>query len=218
MRQLDWFLHSDLVNPQYTINDGLDIDTCKSRGQVFTYNQGIILGALVEMYRLTANSTHLDLASTLAHAAIKHLAAPHEGILSEPNTLHPPYKVGGAWYNDDQQFKGILARNLMELQKIAPDETYVDFLKYNADSIWNNDRQEDGQLGSLWQGPVVGLSAASQGSALDCLVAAAALDKAECSTGAAKTLTPSPTATPTTTAAVEMETVVVVVTVTASNG
>lgn len=218
MKQLDWFLQSGLSNSQYTINDGLDIDSCKPRGQIFTYNQGIILGALVEMYRFTANSTYLDLASTLAHAAIKHLAASQEGILSEPNTLHPPYKVGSSWYNDDQQFKGIFARNLMELQNVAPDEAYVDFLKQNADSIWHNDRQEDGQLGSLWQGPVVGLSAASQGSALDCLVAAAALDKVSSTTGAAETFTPSPTVTPTTTAAVEVETVVIVVTVTASSG
>lgn len=71
--------------------------------------------------------------------------------------------------------KASLRANLAYLQSAAPDNAYVSFLQKNAHTLWTDDRQNRGQLGPNWQGPYFEASAASQSSALDCLVAAAAV-------------------------------------------
>lgn len=166
--QLDWFLNSGLVNENHTINDGLNITTCESGGPVYSYNQGVILGALVEMHALTGNSTYLDIAYNVARGAIKQLAAPHNGVLTEIGYPGAPDPTGA-------QFKGVFARNLMYLQKVHGEDLFVDFLKSNADSIWKSNRTDNGTMGVFWQGPLQNITAASQSSALDCLVAAASV-------------------------------------------
>lgn len=52
-KQVDWLLSSGMMNDNSTFNDGLDISTCKLTGPVYSYNQGVILGACVEMQKLT---------------------------------------------------------------------------------------------------------------------------------------------------------------------
>lgn len=52
-QQVNWILSSGMMNGNSTFNDGLDITNCKLTGPVYSYNQGVILGALVEMYKLT---------------------------------------------------------------------------------------------------------------------------------------------------------------------
>ncbi|CAK4008963.1 glycoside hydrolase family 76 [Lecanosticta acicola] len=199
-KQLDWFLSTNLINPDFTVNDGLNISNCSQpRGSIFTYNQGVILGGLVEMHNLTSNATYLSIASSIAHATIDQLATPFHGILNEPHYLINASVIGNYDSQDGYAFKGIFARNLMDLHVAAPEQAFYDFLQKNADSIWNSDRQGDGQLGALWQGPVVGLSAASHGSALDCLVAAARVREARLeasSSSSIRTLAAIPTPTP----------------------
>ncbi|WPH02205.1 glycoside hydrolase family 76 protein [Acrodontium crateriforme] len=163
--EVNWLLSSGMINGNNTFNDGLDISTCKPEGWVFTYNQGVILGALVEMNALTGDSNYLDTAKSIAYGAMDHLS--NNGILTEPE--YPDTDVTGA------QFKGVFARNLADLYAAQPDDTYVNFLQNNADSIWANARGSNGQIGADWQGPVKDIFASSQGSALDCLVAAAAV-------------------------------------------
>lgn len=163
--ELDWFLKSGLINSDNTINDGIDISTCKPTGTVFTYNQGVILGALVEMHKLTNDQSHLDTANRIAGGALAHLVDSN-GILTEPGYPGPPD-------NTSAQFKGVFARNLAELQAVSPNDQYVQFLQKNADSIWKSDRQGDGQIGPDWQGPYYDASMATQSSALDCVIAAA---------------------------------------------
>ena len=166
LQEVEWFLNSGLINENNTINDGLDLTTCEPTGTVFTYNQGVILGALVELYKLTSNQTYLDTASRIAHGAIEHLTD-DDGILTEPGYPGPLDLTSG-------QFKGVFARNLAYLQSFAGDDAYVSFLQTNADALWAR-CQESGKLGPNWQGPYSDATAPSQSSALDCLVAAAAL-------------------------------------------
>ena len=166
-REVEWFMNSGLINENNTIDDGLDLTSCTATGATYTYNSGAILGALLEMNRLTPTKTYLDLASDIAHGAIDTLTDGN-GILIEVGYPGPPDDTGA-------QFKGIFARNLAYLQSAAPDDAYVSFLQLNADSIWTADRQDDSLLGPDWQGPYFDAGAASQSSALDCLVAAAAV-------------------------------------------
>ncbi|KAK4496780.1 hypothetical protein PRZ48_012763 [Zasmidium cellare] len=167
--QVDWFLNAGFLNENNTISDGLNVtDNCERIGAVYSYNQGVILGALVEMNELTGNSSYLDIACEIAHAAIEQLATPNNGILTDVGYPKGPDPTGA-------QFKGVFARNLMYLQKARPDDDFVRFLQNNADSIWKNNRQADGQIGAFWQGPLQNVSAAAHSSALDCLLAAAAV-------------------------------------------
>lgn len=117
---------------------------------------------------LLGNETYLESAHNIASGAINQLAVPNKGILTD---------IGwpGAMDATGAQFKGIFARNLGYLQAESGRQEYVTFLQDNANTIWNDNRQKDGQFGALWQGPIKSLSAAAQASALDCLIAAAAV-------------------------------------------
>lgn len=168
--EAEWFLNSGFINSNNTINDSLDLDSCTNNGTepTFTYTQGVILGALVELNKATGNQTYLDTASAIAHGAIDHLTYSN-GILTEPGYPGPPDTTGA-------QFKGVFPRNLQKLQAVAPDNAFVTFLQANADAIWSEDRNSTSfQIGPDWQGPWFDASAASQSSAIDCLVAAAAV-------------------------------------------
>lgn len=97
----DWFKGSGMINDNNLINDGLDINSdgsCSNNGDtIWSYNQGVILGGLVELSRATGDSEYLSEATTIAEAAIE--------ALSEDSILHEscePNNCGA----DGPQFKG----------------------------------------------------------------------------------------------------------------
>ncbi|KAI7337707.1 hypothetical protein KC354_g17586 [Hortaea werneckii] len=201
---LHWLRDQNLLTPNGTYVDGLDLQTCKPTGPVFTYNQGVMIGALVEMSRSptvtaaaaaaaaisTSSGDHeeeeeeeeeeegeegasllLDQAEAIATGTMRSMVD-EEGILTE--TAFAP-----AFPNLDlvaAQFKGVFVRNLASLYSVRPREESREFLSRNARSVWEKDRipggVDEGLLGAAWQGPVESVSAAAQGSGLDCLVAA----------------------------------------------
>jgi predicted alpha-1,6-mannanase (GH76 family) len=160
--QWAWFKGSGMINGDHLINDGLN-EQCKSNGEkTWTYNQGVILGALVELSKATGDKSLLTEASTIATAAITHLSK--DGVLYEG--CEPDCGADGA------QFKGIFMRNLRDLQQAAPQSAFKAFLLKNADAIWANDRNNNNQLGPTWNGPFADATAGTQSSAMDALVAA----------------------------------------------
>jgi predicted alpha-1,6-mannanase (GH76 family) len=169
-KEWTWFKASGLINSQNLINDGLK-DGCVNNGAVtWTYNQGVILGGLVELnnaelHNAGKDPTLLPQAQAIATAAMANLAK--NGILIEPGKLS-----GG----DPPQFKGIFMRNLMALYAAAPNPQYKAFADANAASIVANDQGDDWQFGGLWQGPFDSGDATRQTSALDALIAAAAME------------------------------------------
>ncbi|KAI1179413.1 glycoside hydrolase family 76 protein [Nemania sp. FL0916] len=165
-KQWDWFKNSGMINQDNLINDGLD-DSCKNNGmKTWTYNQGVILGALVELSQATGDKSLLTEASTIATSAIAHLT--QDGILYEG--CEPDCGADGA------QFKGVFMRNLRVLQLAAPQDAFKSFLLQNADAIWAKDRDDgNNQLGPTWNGPFAAASAGTQSSAMDALVAAVAV-------------------------------------------
>jgi predicted alpha-1,6-mannanase (GH76 family) len=172
-REWAWFRASGMINSRSLVNDGLnstDPATCTNNGgKIWTYNQGVILGGLVELYRADQDPTLLPEAEAIATAAVTHLSV--SGILIEPGNL-----FGG----DGPQFKGIFMRNLMELYEAIPSSSdqagqYRSFAEANARSIWMNDRSSGNELGGLWQGPFDSADATRQTSAIDALIAADAM-------------------------------------------
>jgi predicted alpha-1,6-mannanase (GH76 family) len=166
-----WFHHSGMINKEHLVNDGLskaDPAHCTNNGgTTWTYNQGVILGALVELNKAAPDPKLKQMAAAIALAAIKHLTD-DQGALREPAKAH----IGG----DAPQFKGIFSRNLMLLNSVFPNRRYQSVARANAQSIWDKDRNESNQFGFFWAGPFDLADAARQSSALDGLIAAAILD------------------------------------------
>lgn len=164
-KEWNWFMSSGMINSNSNINDGLDNKTCKNNdGTVWSYNQGVILGGLVELAKATNDISYLETANNIATAGIKALSD-SAGILCE--SCEP--SCGG----DASQFKGIFMRNLQYLQQASPSDAYVQFIQDNAVSIWTSNRGFGDELGLVWSGPYDNAANAStQSSALDALVAA----------------------------------------------
>jgi len=163
-----WFRGSGMINDSHLVNDGLAIDknsgSCRNNGKtVWTYNQGVLLGALAEWSKSPGNSADLEEARNILDASLRSLTD-RDGILHEacePNC--------GA---DGVQFKGIFMRNLRELDAVAHDPRYRAVFAKNADSIWTKDQAPGNQFGTVWSGPPLSPDAGSQSSAVEALVAA----------------------------------------------
>ncbi len=162
-----WFKASGMINSQNLINDGLtstNPSTCTNNGRTtWSYNQGVILGGLVELYKADRDPALLPQAEAIANAAIANLTI--NGILVDPT-------VSGG---DAPQFKGVFVRNLMYLYAAAPNPLYKTFVDTNANSIRSKDQGPNHEFGGLWQGPFDSADATRQTSALDALIAAAAM-------------------------------------------
>ncbi|MDR5725832.1 MAG: glycoside hydrolase family 76 protein [Terriglobia bacterium] len=166
-KEWTWFKASGMINSQSLVNDGLtstNPTACTNNGRTtWSYNQGVILGGLVELAKADQDPTLLPQAESIANAAIANLTV--NGILVDPS-------VSGG---DTPQFKGVFVRNLMALYAAAPNPQFKTFVDSNANSIWTNDQGPKYQFGALWQGPFDSADATRQTSALDALVAAAAM-------------------------------------------
>ena len=161
-REWNWFKNTGMINRDNLINDGLD-STCKNNGQLtWTYNQGVILGGLVDLYRSTNDAGLITQARAIADAAIQALAP--KGILREP--CEPDCG------KDGPQFKGIFMRYLCDLYQVSQQSSYQDFILRNANSIWSNCRNDANQFGLSWAGAFDSADAARQSAAIDALNAA----------------------------------------------
>ncbi|KAK3374379.1 glycosyl hydrolase family 76-domain-containing protein [Lasiosphaeria ovina] len=170
-----WFKGSGMINANSLINDGLRINddgSCVNNGQqTWSYNQGVVLGGLVELARATGDGSYLSEATAIAAAALSALSDPTTGIIHETDRCEPNCGADGS------QFKGIFVRNLHYLQAAAPQNVFRSAINKNADSIWANNRNELNQLGIDWAGPASaggGPNATTHSSAMDVIVAALA--------------------------------------------
>lgn len=161
-----WFSESGMINSDNLINDGLDNNCHNNHGTTWTYNQGVILAGLAELSQQDPDPALPDAAHAVALAAIDELTDPN-GILHD--------RCEPDCGRDGVQFKGIFVRNLMALNDAFPDAGYVSFAEINARSIWRADQGPDYQFGLVWSGPFASGNAATQSSALDALIAAAAM-------------------------------------------
>jgi predicted alpha-1,6-mannanase (GH76 family) len=157
-----WFSGSGMINSSNLVNDGLT-SSCTNNGETtFTYNQGVILGGLAELYQATGNASLLTEANAIAKAAILNLSS-NVGVLVEPCE---PSSCDG----DEQAFKGIFAYNLTYLSQVEATTAYAAFFENQARSIEANDTNSSNQLGLQWTGPFGTPTSATQVSAEDALV------------------------------------------------
>ena len=173
-REWQWFSHTGMINADHLVNDGLDAQCANNHQTAWSYNQGVVLGGLAELYRTTHDRKLLTAAGSIAAAAISSPALVNaSGILHE--SCEP--KCGG----DGSQFKGIFVRNLSALEQASPTPAYENFVAANAGSVWSGAQPPDYRLGLMWSAPFGAESAdaSTQSSALDALVARLALSLRE---------------------------------------
>jgi predicted alpha-1,6-mannanase (GH76 family) len=169
---LTWFEESGMINSKGTINDGLDGNCRNNNGTVWSYNQGVVLGGLVEMERFAPGSRlyyHLNLAMGIARCAMNALT----DFFSIIHDVCEDDNCGA----DGSQFKGIFIRNLAELWKLdrTAGSDFWEPIGGNAWSIWNDDSQVDGHgrvlFGVNWDRFVGIANASTHSCAMDALVA-----------------------------------------------
>ena len=167
-REWQWFSHTGMINADSLINDGLDAHCANNRKTTWSYNQGVILGGLSDLYKRTHDSSLLAQANSIAAATLKSpVLTDAHGILHDP--CEP--NCGG----DGTQFKGIFMRNLAALYRVSPSLQYKTYLLTNADSIWTGMKPPDHGIGVVWTSPYGNIDASSQSSGEDALVAAASI-------------------------------------------
>ena len=153
MAEESWFLHSGMINGQNLINDGLTINsggTCANNGgAVWTYNQGVILSGLTELYKATGDASVLNEAVQLAGASTSSPQLNPVSATAPKGELADPSASGG----DEPTFKGIYVRGVYALNSVASGAPYSCYLSRQAATAYVNDRNAADQYGNLWAGP-----------------------------------------------------------------
>jgi len=164
-REWTWFSQTGMINAAHLVNDGLTNNCRNNNGTTWTYNQGVILGGLVELFNATGDMNYIAQAEGIADAATARL-------VTAAGVLHEPCANAGC---DDNQvnFKGIFVRNLARLNDVDGRAAYQAFLLRNARALWTQDRGPNDALGADWVGPFDLATAHRQSSAMIVLSALA---------------------------------------------
>ncbi|MET8152139.1 glycoside hydrolase family 76 protein [Actinoplanes sp. NPDC049668] len=143
----NWFAASGMINSAGLVNDGLTRG-CANNGQtVHTYNQGLAIGASLEVWRATGDANVLAASRRLADAAMASPVLTRNGILTE--SCDSPTATCD---DNGKQFKGIFMRYLGDLADATGVAGYRAYARTQADSIWAADRDSLNRLGQRWNG------------------------------------------------------------------
>ena len=166
--QYNWIVHSGMTNAGSLFNDGLT-DDCKNNGKtMWSYNQGVILGAAVELFHADGHDwKYLELAQRIANAVVTSPA-----FNSPAGVLVEWCEASGSCNTDQDAFKGIFIRNLAKLNQVLPGAPYTRYIRRQAASAYSQGRNGSDFYGVQWTGPVGQANVGTQGSAVSLLVAA----------------------------------------------
>lgn len=169
----DWFFDVGVVGDDWIVVDGADANTCQVNSTAtYSYNQGVILSAAVELATATGNTTYLDIAGNIANAAtaINSPFTGSNGVITD---------CSSGCDTTSAMFKGPLFRGLRQLQLADPHDNWLTWLTTNAQAAWNNDLnitivngETECNLGEYFNGPVRSVGVETQGAGLESLIAA----------------------------------------------
>ncbi len=162
-----WFKRSGMINGSNLVNDGLTGSCENNHRTTWTYNQGVILAGLAQLYTATKNASLLTEARRIARSAISHLTV--GGVLNEPCEGS---ECGNSIGGDLESFKGIFVRDLKVLAVTARTRQFNGFFRRQAQSIEAHDTSRSHQFGMFWAGPLADRNSYTQASAEAALVAA----------------------------------------------
>jgi len=136
----EWQLNT-LLSPTGLVWDGINRnkDGAIDKSWLFTYCQGVFIGACVELYDITKDNYYLDLANKTAESSLKYFFNSKTGIMKSEGT------------GDGGLFGGIFVRYLTQLALITRDEAIINTLVKNAEVVWNESRDpETGAISPNW--------------------------------------------------------------------
>lgn len=160
-REWRWFAKSGMLTGSHLVIDGLAGCRAVLGSPTWTYNQGVLIGGLVELSDATHDRSLLATGRQIASAVIDSRRLSPLGILREP--CEPSFCD-----QDASMFKGIFIENLKLLDDHSPDPGYEDYLRHNAEAVWRSDRR-GAQFGLHWAGPFDHADTGRQAAALDAL-------------------------------------------------
>jgi predicted alpha-1,6-mannanase (GH76 family) len=162
IREWRWFSASGMLTRSHLVIDGLSARCRPKLGSpTWTYNQGMLIGAMVSMAKMTGRRSFLVTAGKVAHAVIRSPGLSPHGILREP--CRP-----GSCGRDAPMFKGIFMANLKLLYDRVGGAAYQAYMRRNAVAVWALDRRGS-SFGFDWAGPFRASTMTAQASALDVL-------------------------------------------------
>ncbi len=153
---LDWakriysWQKETLVNPNNgAVWDNIQVQPDGSeeinKDWIFTYNQGVYLGAALELYNITGDRMYLNDAVQSADYTLNNLINSSDRILKDEGA------------GDGGLFKGIFVRYFTQLilEEDLPQSTrdrYVQFLEHNAETLWTEGTYKNSVLyDSYWK-------------------------------------------------------------------
>ena len=198
---LFWILQNRFLDDEQLVLDTIDLATGEKKDWSFTYNTAQALAAALAIYE--AMKSH-NWTSPSSEAALQYLklacnmaepAMTRKAWVDEDSTLvergaypgtgsHPK----SALENDDAVgFKSILIRSLAKLYQVLRREgkepaiqlKIAEFIKWQFQSLYHRDSNNDVQFGPWWAGPMDTPTSHSQMAALDVLAAVCAVHPVE---------------------------------------
>ena len=163
-REWAWFQGTGMLTRSHLVIDGLAGCKPDLSSPTWTYNQGMLIGGLVALARMSGSAAPLATAERIADAVVDSPALSPGGILRDP--CEP-----SSCDQDEPLFKGIFMTNLKLLADQADrasQAVYRAYLRRNAVTVWSHDRRGD-EFGLRWSGPFDSPGTARQTSALDLL-------------------------------------------------
>jgi predicted alpha-1,6-mannanase (GH76 family) len=153
---LDWAkkIYSWLKGHLYDAGSGFVYDGMNKNGDgqvdmnAFTYNQGVFIGAALELYQITKDPIYLNDAIKTA-----------DNTLSSSSLTTSDRLLKDEGQGDGGLFKGIFIRYFTQLilNKDLEDDTrarYLSFIKLNAETLWYQGANKTlGLYGSYWKTP-----------------------------------------------------------------
>ena len=144
-KQVYAYWRTYMVDPQtYAVTDHIAPDGTLAHYR-FTYNEGLMIGAAVELYGATQDPQYLADAHAIAGYMIS--AETKNGALFDGTDTHCT--------GDCAQFKGIGFRYLSELERIDPRPEEQAVLDASAQAIWDHARGAGDLFATDWQGPTM---------------------------------------------------------------
>jgi predicted alpha-1,6-mannanase (GH76 family) len=166
-RTWTWFKGTGMLRSDKLVIDSLNgLTTCEAKGGTFSYNQGVLVGALVDLATSTGDAALLDEAGAIVRATMSSSSLQSSGVMTEPCGIDT---------KDCWQFKGVFFRNLLAYYRARPARDVQEYARRQSDSIWNVARNAQNQFGYHWHVAFDGASSRRQGSALDALLTAYAV-------------------------------------------
>ncbi|MCP1196481.1 glycoside hydrolase family 76 protein [Acetobacter senegalensis] len=163
-----WFSESGMISPSHAVNDGLNHHCHNNGGPPYSYNQGVVLDALLHLFAITGKKPLLDEATRIAEEALAAGTTQGNGF----REAEVPMTV------DSQIFRGIFVRALGHLVLAlppGPERAHLSsWLQDESRALWKN-RFQQAHFNATWEKAPQQPSAQAQITAANLFVAAASL-------------------------------------------